>query len=142
MNFSYYWPIGLIVLSNIFYHICSKQMPGTVHPLAALTVTYGVGAVASGVLYCLLNRGGSLLAEYRNLGWPAFVLGLAIVGLEAGSIYMYKAGWTLNSGHLVHGTILAIALIFLGYFLYHEPITWTKLGGVVLCLAGLALVNR
>lgn len=142
MSFQLYWPIGLIVLSNIFYHICSKQMPEGVHPLAALTVTYGVGAIASSALYCLLNRGGNLLEEYRQLEWPAFVLGLAVVGLEAGSIYMYKAGWNLNSGHLVHGTILAIALIFVGYFLYHEAITWTKLAGICLCLAGLALVNR
>ena len=142
MNFHMYWPIALIVISNIFYHICSKQMPESVHPLAALTVTYAVGALASGALYFLLSPGKNLLMEYHQLDWTAAVLGFAVVGLEAGSIYMYQAGWNLNSGHLVHGTILAIALIFVGYFLYHETITWTKLAGVALCLIGLVLVNK
>ena len=83
-----WWPIGLIVLSNIFYNISSKQTPQMVHPLASLTVTYLVSAAASAGLYFLLNRDGSLLGEYRQINWTTYVLGLAIVGLEAGSIYM------------------------------------------------------
>ena len=89
---SLYVPIAVIVLSNIFYHICSKSTPDAVDPFAALTVTYLVGAVVSGALYFALHRGGNLLAEYRHLNWSTWVLGIAIVGLEVGSIYMYKAG--------------------------------------------------
>lgn len=137
-----YWPIALIVLSNIFYHICSKQTPADINPFASLTVTYLIGAAASGVLFYALNGGGSLLREYRQLNWTAFVLGVAIVGLEAGSIYMYKAGWNMNAGQLLYSSILAIALIFVGYFLYHEAITWTKALGVVICLVGLFFINK
>lgn len=25
--FAYYWPIGLLVLSNVFYHITAKSLP-------------------------------------------------------------------------------------------------------------------
>lgn len=142
MHISMWWPIVLIVLSNIFYHICSKQTPDGIHPLASLTITYLVAAIGSGGLYCMLNRGGSLLREYRNVNWTAFVLGIAIIGLEAGSIYMYKAGWNINTGQLIHSTILAVVLIFVGYFLYHETITWTKAAGIFMCLIGLVFISK
>jgi multidrug transporter EmrE-like cation transporter len=55
---------------------------------------------------------------------------------------MYKAGWNINSGHLVHSSILAVLLVFVGYLLYHEAITFTKLAGIGICLVGIFLINR
>ena len=142
MPLSTWWPIGLVVLSNIIYHISSKQTPAAIHPLASLSVTYLVGAAVSALLYAALSRGGHLLAEYRQLNWTALALGLAIVGLEAGNLYMYKLGWNVNSGHLTHSALLSIALLFVGRALYGEPITANKLIGIVLCLAGLTFISR
>lgn len=139
---AFYWPIALIVLSNVFYHLCSKSTPAEVNPFATLTVTYAVGAITSAVLFFALNRGGSLLAEYRHLNWSSWVLGLAIVGLEAGSIYMYKLGWNISTGQLVYSSILTIILIVIGYFYYHEAITPTKLAGILICMVGLYFINK
>ncbi len=137
-----YWPIALIVFSNVFYHICSKSTPEELDPLASLIVTYLVGAVCSAALYFALHRGGDLLAEYRRLNWTSLVLGLAIVGLEAGNIYMYKVGWNISTGMLLHSSLCAVALVFVGSLLYHESITLTKVAGVVICMAGLYLINK
>ena len=137
-----WWPIGLIVFSKIFYNICAKQTPEGVNPLAALTITYAVSAIASGILYQVITPGANLLQEYKSLNWTSIILGLAIVGLEAGSMYMYKAGWDISVGHLVHSAILAVLLVFVGYLLYHEAITFTRIAGIGLCLAGLFLINR
>lgn len=136
-----YWPIAVIVLSNVFYNICSKATPREINPFAALTITYVVGAMTSGVLYFAIKR-GSLLQEYRHLNWSSFVLGLAIVGLEAGSIYMYKAGWNISTGQLIYSSILAISLIVVGYFFYHEAITGTKIAGILICMIGLYFINK
>ncbi len=140
--FDLYWPIALIVASNVVYHISSKSTPSDIHPLASLTVTYAVAAAGAAALYFLLDRGGSLAAQYHRLNWSSFALGLAIIGLESGSIYMYKAGWNINTGHLVHSAILSVVLIFVGYVLYHEAITPSKLAGAALCLAGLYFLGR
>lgn len=137
-----YWPIALIVLSNVFYHICSKSIPADVNPFASLTITYAIGAVFSGILFFILGKGGSLPEEYRHLNWSTFVLGFAIVGLEAGSIYMYKAGWNISTGQIVYSSILSIILILVGYFFYHESITVTKIAGILLCMLGLYFINR
>ncbi|MDO4548320.1 MAG: hypothetical protein Q4D04_09500, partial [Clostridia bacterium] len=74
--------------------------------------------------------------------WSSFILGLAIVGLEAGSIYMYKAGWNVSSGQLVYSIILAVCLIIVGIFAYHESISMTKIIGILVCMVGLFLINK
>jgi drug/metabolite transporter (DMT)-like permease len=142
MRFSLIWPIALIVLSNVVYNICSKEIPPGIHPFAALSVTYIIGAIFSTALYFLLNRGGNLLQEYQNLNWSSFLLGLAVVGLEAGSIYMYKAGWNVSSGQLVYSILLAVCLILVGVFAYHESISITKIIGIAVCMAGLFLIGK
>lgn len=139
--FSYIWPLGLVILSNVVYQICAKGVPEQMNPLASLTVTYLIGAIASVILYLVLNKGGNLLQEYRHVNWAPCVLGFVIVGLEVGWIYAYKAGWEVSKGQIVHAAVLAVLLIIVGAILYHEAITWNKILGVVVCLAGLALIN-
>jgi len=136
------WPIALIVISNIFYNICSKETPAAIDPFASLTVTYIVGALVSLVLYYTLNKSGNIMNELKSINWSGFVLGIAIVGLEAGSIYMYKAGWNISSGHIVHSIILSICLVLIGAVVYHEVITLTKIAGILICMLGLYLINK
>lgn len=138
---SYIWPIALVVLSNTVYQICAKSVPGGMNPFATLTVTYVVGAIASGVLYFALGDGGNLLQEYAKLNWAPFVLGLVIVGLEVGWIYAYKAGWPVSTAFIVQSAVLAGFLLIVGYVLYHEPLVWNKIAGVVICLIGLYVMN-
>lgn len=138
---SYGWPLGLVVLSNVFYQICAKSVPEKMDPLASLTITYLVGAAASLALYFALNRGGNILQEYQKTNWAPFLLGLVIVGLEVGYIYAYKAGWPVSTAQIVQSAVLAVILIFVGYLLYKERLTWNKLAGIVVCLAGLGLIN-
>ncbi len=142
MSFSMIWPIALVVLSNVFYNVCSKETPAKINPFAALTVTYVIGAAFSALMYFALNRGGSLFREYQSINWSSFVLGFAVVGLEAGSIYMYKAGWNVSSGQLVYSSILAVCLILVGVFAYHETISPTKVVGILVCMLGLFLINK
>ena len=139
--FSYVWPIALVVLSNVIYQICAKSVPEGMDPLASLTITYLVGAVASAVLYFLLNPGGNLLNEYSRTNAAPFVLGIVIVGLEAGFIYAYKAGWQVSTASIVQSSFLAVALIFVGFLLYREALTWNKLVGIGICLVGLVVIN-
>lgn len=142
MNWSMWWPIGLLVLSNVFYHICSKQIPAGFHPLAATSLTYLVGAVFAFLVYLLINPKGSFFGEFKQINWTPFVLGLAIVGLEAGAMYMYRAGWNVSVGQLVMSAILSIVLIFVGMIAFHEQITASKLIGIAFCLIGLFFINR
>ena len=138
---SYIWPIALVIICNTVYQVCAKSVPAEINPLASLTVTYLVAAIMSGLLYIWLGERVDFLGEYRKLNWAPFVLGFVIVGLEVGFIYAYKAGWTVSTASLVQGSVLAAALIFVGWLLFKEEITWNKLVGIAICLVGLFFIN-
>ena len=137
----YIWPMALVVVSNIIYQICAKSVPEKINPFASLTVTYLVAAAASAILYFITGSDGNLLKEYGKLNWAPFVLGIVIIGLEAGWIYAYKAGWQVSTAFIVQSAFLASALLLVGFFLYHESLTWNKLAGVAICLIGLVFIN-
>ena len=61
------------------------------------------------------------------MNWAPFFLGIVIVGLEAGWIYAYKAGWQVSMGFIVQSAFLAAVPLLIVYFLYHEALTWNKL---------------
>lgn len=139
---SYLWPLALVVLANTVYQICAKSTPADMNPLASLTVTYTVAALFSAILFFATSRGGNLLREYSHLNWAPFVFGLALVGLEVGFIYAYKAGWPVSTASLVQSAFLAVVLIFVGFLLYKEQITLSKVAGIAICMVGLYFINR
>lgn len=139
---NYYWPIIMIVGSNVCYHICAKSIPESINPLASLGITYIISAVSALLLYFITSPVKNLAAEYGSLNWTAFILGIAIVGLEFGSINMYKVGWNISVGATVASIALAVILLFVGVLLYKETISVQKAAGIALCLIGLILINK
>ena len=136
------WPIALAVFADLMYQICAKSTPSDLNPFASLTITYLVGAALTTIIFFITSHGGNILQEWGKVNWTAFVLGLAIVGLEAGSLYMYKIGWQVNTGYIVKALIMGIVLIAVGALLYHEMVTGTKVAGIAVCLVGLFLINK
>lgn len=148
-------PHGLGGLRNAVLHLADSAGGAFQHALSdlrkicsgrnesagILTVTYLVGAAVSCALYFILNRNANLLREIRLTNWAPIVLGVVIVGLEVGFIYAFRAGWQISVAQIVSSAVLAVILIFVGYLLYHEAITWNKIVGIIVCLAGLVLIN-
>ncbi len=137
-----YLPLLMVVCSSTIYHICAKSVSPKLNTFASLTVAYLIGAVLTVIIYYATSPTKSLVQEFSNLNWATVVMGLAIVGLEAGNILMYKAGWNISVGSLINNITVSIILLFVGLLLYKEKITPTQIAGIVLCLAGLVLVNR
>lgn len=135
------WPILLVVLSNTFYHICSKSVPSNANAFGALMVTYIVAAILTGIIFLVIVRPENAVAELHNLNWASIVLAAAIVGLELGNIFMYRAGWDISSGAFISNICLAIVLIFVGAFLFSEDISLKQVLGIFVCMVGLFLVN-
>ena len=140
--FSYIWPLGLIILSNVFYHICTKSVSPKMDPFASLTVTYLIAAGFSTLFYFVFNKGGNILGECKHINWAVVVLGICIIGLELGNICAYKAGWQISISSIVASAVLAIILIFVGFAFYKEAITLNKVIGIVICLVGLVFINK
>ncbi|RHD08638.1 EamA family transporter [Lachnospira eligens] len=111
------------------------------NPFASLIITYLVGAAVAFIMFLILGDSRDILTELKKANWTSFVLGIVLVGLEVGFIYAYKAGWKVSAAQIVTSSILGVILIIVGYVGYKEAITWNKIVGVIVCLAGLGLIN-
>jgi len=135
------WPVLLLVCANTVYQVTAKSVPGGINTYASLLVTYLVAATASLVMFWCTAGGENLTGQIKQINWASWLLGLAIVGLETGSIFLYRVGWNINVGSLVANIALAVVLIFVGAFFYKEGISAKQLLGIALCLGGLALIS-
>ena len=140
--FSYIWPILLIVTANTFYQICAKGIPEAMNTYVSMTVTYAVASVFSFVMFLATSKGHPSFKQFTLTNWATIILGIVITGLEVGFICAYKAGWKVNTLAMVASTILAIVLIFLGFFLYKEQLSLSKIAGALFCLVGLYFINK
>ena len=138
---AFIWPMALVIVSNVAYQICARSVSQGMNAFASLTITYLVGAAASLILYFALEKDANLFQEYRKMNWAPAVLGLVIVGLEAGFMYAYKAGWQVSTAALVQSCFLAVLLIIVGRLFFKEALTWKKLAGAAICLIGIAVIN-
>ena len=111
------------------------------NPFASLIITYLVGAAVAFIMFLILGDSRDILTELKKANWTSFVLGIVLVGLEVGFIYAYKAGWKVSAAQIVTSSILGVIIIIVGYVGYKEAITWNKIVGVIVCLAGLGLIN-
>ncbi len=135
------WPILVVILSNTFYNVCMKSMPSDVNPFGALMVTYLVATIISAIIFLYMVGPSNVVGEISKINWVSVILALAIVGLEVGYVFVYRAGWTISTASVVANIGLACVLIVLGYFLYRENVSINQIVGIVVCMFGLVLIN-
>ena len=68
------------------------------------------------------------------------MLGFIVVAM--GNVYAYRAGWSVNTLPVVQASCVAVLLLALGFLLYHEAITSSKLIGLACCIVGLYFLNK
>ncbi|HPD88368.1 MAG TPA: hypothetical protein PLU75_02670 [Oscillospiraceae bacterium] len=138
---NYLWPALLIVGGNVCYHLLAKITPAGVNPFVTLSVTYLVSAAACLVLSLAAVGTQGFAAAVRQVNWTGWLLGVVIVGLEFGSISLYRAGWDISIGSLVTNIALAVCLLVIGLLFFHEALSLKQLLGALLCVGGLVLLN-
>lgn len=141
MNWNLIWPILMVILANTFYNICMKSMPSNVNPFGALMITYLVAAIISAIIFVFMVGSSNVISEMSRINWTSIVLALAVVALEVGYVFVYRAGWTVNTASVVANIGLACVLIVVGYLLYNEDMSFQQILGIVVCMAGLVLIN-
>ena len=140
--FAKIWPVALVVLANTLYNICAKSTPENANAFLTLAVTYLIAAVICIAVFLVSSHGKPVLAELGRLNWTALALAAAIVALEVGYIFIYRAGWKMNAASLVANISLACVLVGVGALLYKEGVTIRQLAGIGVCLVGLVLLGK
>lgn len=136
------WPMLLVVFANSVYNICAKSTPENANAFGCLTATYLTAALLSAVFFLLTTHGRNIAAELAKINWASLVLGTAVVCLEFGYVYLYRAGWKISVGTLVANISLACVLLFIGLLLYKEAISLRQIAGMMVCVIGLVLISK
>ncbi|WP_302550788.1 EamA family transporter [uncultured Dialister sp.] len=137
----FWWPIGLIVFCSTAYQVGVKEISTGIHPLTALVLTYLSASFASFILYFFLApQGENRKKEIFPWNPSALGLGFSIVGIELGVVYMYRAGWTVQTSFILTNSLIVAALMAAGALFYKEKLKLRQLAGVVLTLAGIVCI--
>jgi drug/metabolite transporter (DMT)-like permease len=134
--------LSLAIVATVAYHVVLKLTPTGANPLLSLMLTYGAVTVLFAGVLVFAPGEFAWREEMRQLNWTAIALALAIIGLDLGFILLYRTGFEVSLGALVTQTAAAMLLVGIGVLVFREKLDLSHGVGIVLCLAGLWLVNR
>lgn len=120
------WPILIVVGSNTVYNIIAKSTPSDVNPFVSLAVTYAVAALSCIAAFFATASNKNIVTELTKTNFTAWALGIAIIGLEVGYIFVYRAGWKISTASLTANISLAVILLAVGALFYKEIISVSK----------------
>ena len=139
--FLFYFSITLAIASSALYHFTAKSTPSNVNFTVSLLVTYAIAFVVTFVGFFFFPAKNGILAEIKQLNWASIALAVAIVGIEFGFLLTYRAGWNLGIAAVLVNVIASLILVPVAIFLFKDEISWINILGILVCLAGLVMLN-
>jgi multidrug transporter EmrE-like cation transporter len=139
--FLFYFSITLAILSSALYHVSAKSTPANVNFTVSLMVTYAVafGVVLLTLFFSPVTHGFAV--ELKKLNWASIGLAIAIVGIEFGFLLTYRAGWDIGIAVVLVNVTASLLLVPVAIFYFKETLNWVNIVGILVCLAGLVMLN-
>ena len=131
----------IAVTGQVLYHVTQKSVATGAHPIISLVVFYLVAAIATLPLFWLFPVAGTFADEIGKLNWAVAGVAISIVLIEIGFLLAYRAGGELSTAFVTTAAVVAISTLLLGAMFFGESFSMTKVGGVLLCLAGIGLIS-
>ncbi|HZM20171.1 MAG TPA: EamA family transporter [Anaerolineales bacterium] len=139
--FLFYFSITLAILSSAFYHFVAKSTPSNVNFTVSLLVTYAIAFVVTLFGFIFLPARNGVVAELRQLNWASIGLAIGVVGIEFGFLLMYRSGWNLGIAAVIVTVTASLILVPVAIFVFRDKISWVNILGILVCLAGLVMLN-
>lgn len=137
----FYISFGIAALSSALYHLFQKSISPSVNPVISLMVTYVTALCLSALLLLVFPSREGLVDSLRRVNWASSALAIAIVGLEAGFLLAYRAGWNVSVTSVASTSAAALLLVPAGMMLFKEKPSLVNIVGVFVCIIGLVMVN-
>lgn len=132
----------IAIVATVGYHLVLKVTPAAVNPFLSLAVTYAFVTVAFVVIYAAAPGTAALRESLAQLNWTALGLAAAIIFLDLGFLMLYRSGFNVSLGQLVTQSAAALLLLLVGVAFFREKLSLANVGGILLCVVGLWLINR
>ena len=77
-----------------------------------------------------------------QLNWTTLVLAVVVVFLDLGFFMLYRGGFDVSVAQLITQSAGALLLLIIGVAFFAEKLSAVNVGGILLCIIGLWLVNK
>jgi drug/metabolite transporter (DMT)-like permease len=134
--------LSVAVVATVAYHVILKLTPAAANPFLSLAVTYAAVTLLFVGVYAFGPGTSPLRESLQALNWTAVALAVAILLLDLGYLMLYRTGFDVSLGQLVTQSAAALLLLVLGVAVFREKLTLVNVAGILLCVAGLWLINR
>ena len=131
----------IVVVANVLYDVVAKSVPEDINTFVGLMITHFTLIIVNGAIYFAGNGFNDFTNQFSMINWAVIVFALTMVGLDAGYILLYRAGWNISLGTLVCNISLAIAMLIIGGTAFNEIVTGLQIVSVIVCAAGLVLIS-
>lgn len=134
--------LAIAIVATVGYHVALKLTPAAANPFLSLAVTYAIVTALFAAIYAVTPGSASLREALPQLNWTVVALAATIGLLDLGFLMLYRAGYNLSLGQLVTQSAAALLLLLLGVAYFREKLSLANMGGILLCVLGLWLINR
>lgn len=139
--FLFYFSITLAIASSVLYHFVAKSTPYNVNFTVSLLVTYAVAFIFTLLGFFFFPAANGITTELKRLNWASIGLAIAIVGIGFGFLLTYRAGWNLGIAAVLVNVVASLILVPVAIFIFKDKISWVNVLGILVCLAGLVMLN-
>jgi multidrug transporter EmrE-like cation transporter len=139
--FLFYFSISLAIASSALYHFVAKSTPPNVNFTVSLLVTYAIAFVVTFLGFFFFPVTDGITAELKRLNWASIGLAIAVVGIEFGFLLTYRAGWNLGIAAVLVNVVASLILVPVAIFIFKDRLNWVNVAGILVCLAGLVMLN-
>jgi multidrug transporter EmrE-like cation transporter len=134
--------LGIAIAATVGYHVVLKLTPAGANPYLSLAVSYAVVTVVFASVYFVAPGAAPFRLALRELNWTAPALGLVVVFLDLGFFMLYRGGFEVSLGQLITQSAGALLLLLVGVAFFAEKLSLVNVGGILLCVVGLWLINQ
>lgn len=135
-------PLLLVVAGSVMYHVAAKSIPKAFNPMAAIVGLYATALAASMIVYGLM-RPAATPVSWSRLWHPTIAaVGIGALMIETGFLLAYRSAWPVSTVSVITNGLAAVLLVGVGAVFFGEAFTPAKAIGVLLCLAGISLLQR
>jgi hypothetical protein len=92
-----------------------------------MMLAYGVTLALTATLLSLMPAQDGLQAELRRLNWASYLVALAIVGVEAGFLLVYRWGCKIGLAAVLVNVIASLVLVPVALLVLEEHLNWVKI---------------
>jgi multidrug transporter EmrE-like cation transporter len=134
--------LGVAIAGTVCYHLVLKLIPAGANQFLSLGVTFAIGSLAFIGIYAVSPGTAPVREALGQLNWTTLALSAVIVCLDLSFLMLYRSGFEVSLGQLITQSAAALLLLLLGVAYFSEKLTLANIGGILLCIAGLWLINR